>query len=89
MDTGDCAVCGRLWRAYAQATIRHIALVNEQRTAYTNCDFTRASQLEAEIDEVGRQRQEAGDAIHCHEVEDHKRFSAGDSSTPSRGAGEL
>ena len=88
MDTRDCAECGRLWRVYAQVTSKHIALVNEQRAAYINQNFDLAARLDAEIDEIGRQRQAAGDAVYHHEVKEHQRLTASGSATPGGGAGQ-
>jgi hypothetical protein len=88
MDTRDCAECGHLWRIYAQVTSKHIALVNQQRAAYIKQDFDLAARLDAEIEEVGRQRQAAGDAVYHHEVKEHQRLTASGATTPRRGAGQ-
>ena len=76
LHTRDCAECGRLWRVYAQATTKHIALVNEQKTAYQNREFDRAKELDADIADVGGERQAAGDAVHKHEAETHGLFAS-------------
>jgi hypothetical protein len=86
LDTRDCSECGRLWRVYAQATTKHIALVNEQKSAYQNREFDRAKELDADIAGVGQDRQAAGDAVHKHEAEAHGLFASQPGVT--RGAGE-
>ena len=85
LATRDCDECGRLWRVYAQATTKHIALVNEQKTAYQNGEFDRATKLDADIAAVGQDRQAAGDAVHNHEAENHGLFASQPSVTRKAG----